>query len=107
MSRDGQLLRMEFGSDPKMLCVIRAALGQLNETMGFSAEESRGVVLAVDEALANVIRHAYGGELDRPIDVTFSRVEVEDEGKMRAGLEILLSDMGVPLTDVELRGRSL
>jgi anti-sigma regulatory factor (Ser/Thr protein kinase) len=98
---------MKFGSDPKMLCVVRAALGQLTEQMGFSAEESRGVVLAVDEALANVIRHAYGGEPDRPIDVSFSRVKVQEENVTREGLEIVLADEGVPLKDVELRGRSL
>lgn len=90
-----------------MLCVVRAALGQLMETLGFVPEECRSVVLAVDEALTNVIRHAYRGQTDRPIEASFRRIQAGGDGGVREGLEIVLTDRGVPVKSEELRGRSL
>src|ERR1700737_2183296 len=54
---------MELRSNPEMLCVVRNALGQLAATLGFSEPECNAVVLAVDEALTNIIRHAYLGDV--------------------------------------------
>lgn len=90
-----------------MLCVVRAALGQLTETLGFSPEECRAVVLAVDEALTNVIRHAYLGKPDRPIEASFRRIQVPGDAGLRDALEIVLTDSGVRVRGEELRGRSL
>jgi len=59
------LLKMELHSDPGMLCVVRAAMEQLTDVFGFSAPESRSVTRAVDEALTNIMRHSYGGQVDR------------------------------------------
>ena len=56
-------------SDPRFLCVVRAAVGELALVYGLSEELSRGITLAVDEALANVIRHAYRSRSDREIEV--------------------------------------
>jgi serine/threonine-protein kinase RsbW len=90
-----------------MLCVVRAALGQLLETLGFVPEESRAVVLAVDEALTNVIRHAYRGQTNRPIEVSFRRVRANGNDGQRDALEIVLTDRGVLVKSEEMRGRSL
>jgi len=57
-----------------MLCVVRNALGQLAATLGFSEPECHAVVLAVDEALTNIIRHAYLGDEERPIEASFRRI---------------------------------
>jgi len=54
-------------SDPRFLPVVRTTIGQLAVVLGGGEEESRATMLAVDEALTNVIRHAYQGEPDRPI----------------------------------------
>jgi len=66
VSRSSLLLRIELRSNPEMLCVVRNALGQLAATLGFSEPECHAVVLAVDEALTNIIRHAYLGDAEQP-----------------------------------------
>ena len=70
-------------SNPCYLPVVRAAVGQLAEVLGWNEADSRAITLAVDEALANVIRHAYHGRTD-------GRIELEclaalDELRFRIG----------------------
>ncbi|WP_158752163.1 ATP-binding protein [Acidobacterium sp. S8] len=107
MSRNSLLLKMELRSDPRMLCVVRAALGQLGESAGFLPEEVRSMVLAVDEAMTNVIRHAYHGRIDQPIEVDCRHSQLLDNGVLRDALEIVLKDKGVRVKAEELRGRPL
>jgi anti-sigma regulatory factor (Ser/Thr protein kinase) len=56
-------------SHPRYLSVVRAAVGELSSVCGLRPEDCRGVILAVDEAMANVIRHAYRGSFDRKVEV--------------------------------------
>ena len=107
MNRGSLLLRMELRSNPEMLCVVRNALGQLAQTLGFPEQECRAVVLAVDEALTNIIRHAYRGEAERPIEATFRRIRVPQNGEHRDALEIVLEDRGVTVDPKRLCGRAL
>ena len=53
-----------MSSHPRYLPVVRAAVGQLAAMVGWNESDSRAITLAVDEALANVIRHAYHGRAD-------------------------------------------
>lgn len=106
MSRS-PLLNLELQSNPEMLCVVRHALGQLAEILGFSSAECRAVVLAVDEALTNIIKHAYGGEDGRPIRASFRRIEVPQDGKQRKALEIVLVDRGKKIERAKWCGRPL
>lgn len=107
MSRGSVLLTLKFRSDPKMLCVVRGALGPLTDMLGLSPEACRAVVLAVDEALTNVIRHAYLGRTDKPVEVIFRRCQVRGDDGWRDSLEIVLEDHGIPVKAEEMRGRSL
>src|ERR1700734_1495171 len=107
MSRASVLLTLKFQSDPKMLCVVRAALGQLTEMLGLSPEACRAVVLAVDEALTNVIRHAYLGQTDKPVELSFLRGQARADEEWRDTLEIVLEDHGIPVKAEEMQGRSL
>lgn len=107
MGRSGLLLKLELQSNPEMLCVVRHALGQLAETLGFSSAECRAVVLAVDEALTNIIKHAYGGEAGRPIRASFRRIEVPGDGMQGKALEIVLEDRGKKIDRAKLCGRPL
>ena len=90
-----------------MLCVIRAAVGEMASSVGFDASQVRSIVLAVDEGMTNVIRHAYGGRFDRPIEVCFYRGQARDGDGLRDSLEIRIVDRGEPVNIRELRGRSL
>jgi anti-sigma regulatory factor (Ser/Thr protein kinase) len=90
-----------------MLCVVRNALGQLAAMLGFSEAECRAVVLAVDEALTNIIRHAYLGDAERPIEASFRRIHVSLDGRARDALEIVLEDRGVTANSKKMCGRAL
>ena len=79
-------LRLRITSDPANLAPVRRAVEDFSAACGFR-EEARGqIVLCVNEALANVTRHAYGGADDRPVhlDATFEdgclRITIRDWG---------------------------
>jgi anti-sigma regulatory factor (Ser/Thr protein kinase) len=61
-------LTLRMPSHPCFLSVVRGAVGELSTISGLSKEESAGVTLAVDEALANIIRHAYKNRYDQKIE---------------------------------------
>jgi anti-sigma regulatory factor (Ser/Thr protein kinase) len=73
-------------SDPRYLPVVRGAVGALAAAMGWDESDCRAITLALDEALANIIRHAYHNRTDGPIELEF-RESAE-------GLEIVLLDNG-------------
>ena len=101
------LLKLELRSHPTLLCVIRGALGPLMEMLGFSAEHSREIIRAVDEAVSNIMRHSYHGRLDQPIEVYCNRLQRRTNGEMELGVEILLFDCGPALDTTKLPARSL
>jgi len=107
VSQGSLLLRMELQSNPEMLCVVRGALGRLTEKLGFPEPECRAVVRAVDEALTNIIRHAYHGQTDRPIEAWFRSIQVRRDGAQKIALEIVLEDQGVRVDRARLHGRPL
>ena len=98
---------MELPSNPDTLCVVRNALEQLAQMLGFPEAECRAVVLAVDEALTNIIRHAYQGREHQPIEISFSRLQAPRDGASRPALEILLEDRGIRVDGSKLCGRDL
>ena len=107
MGEGDLLLKMELPSNPAMLCVVRGAVTGLTEKLGFPEPECRAVVRALDEALTNIIRHAYQGRAGRPISASFRRIRVRRDGVQRAALEIVLEDQGVRVDRAKLRGRRL
>ena len=86
-------------SDPRFLSVVRAAVGELGLIYGLSKEECIGVTLAVDEALANIIRHAYKNCYDRKIEFEC----VVDEEQM----EFTLLDHGEPPDPARICGKPM
>jgi len=79
-------IRFSMPSDPRYLCTVRGAIGPLAAAIGWNESECREIVLAVDEALANIIRHAYHGRTDGVMELECR--EIPD------GLEISLLDNG-------------
>lgn len=75
-------------SDPRFLSVVRSTIGQLTLTLGGSEEESTATMLAIDEALTNVIRHAYHSQQDRQIKLVCEARSL--------GLEFRIFDQGDP-----------
>jgi len=104
---NGLLLKLELHSDPRLLCAVRGALERLTELLGLSAEQTRAVTRAVDEALTNIMRHSYLGKLDGPIEIIFSRVQRPASTGPSEGLEILVCDHGPAVDPAKLQGRHL
>jgi anti-sigma regulatory factor (Ser/Thr protein kinase) len=96
------LLRLKFSSNPELLGVVRSAVCALSESVGFSPEGSRAVIRSVDEALANVMRHAYGGQRDLPIHLTCWSVASPLPAGAKAALEIIIMDRGIPIPEGKL-----
>jgi serine/threonine-protein kinase RsbW len=103
---DGLLLKVELPSDPNLLSAVRGAVERLTEAFGFSGADSRAVTRAVDEALTNIIRHAYAGASDQPIWLAF-RLTRRPGQDSTEGLEITMSDHGPPVDPEKMCGREL
>jgi anti-sigma regulatory factor (Ser/Thr protein kinase) len=81
-------LHMKFAlpSDPRYLPVVRGAIAPLAAAIGWDESECRAIALALDEALANVIRHAYH-------NCAAGLIELECQ-ESADGLEITMLDQG-------------
>lgn len=79
-------IRLEVRSDPRLLASVRGLVREWLEGHGVAAERVDQLVLAVDEACANAIRHAYQGRSDMTVELSLHanadelRVEVCDRG---------------------------
>ena len=96
-------LKLCVFSAPYHLPVVRAATESLCELLGFDAESITRVVLSVDEAMTNVIRHAYAGADDRPIEVELA---VRCDRGVEA-LVIRIRDYGRTVDPQSIRSRDL
>jgi len=93
------MIQIRIASDPKFLVVVRDVVARFCELMECSEEDQRRIVLAVDEACSNVIRHTYLGNACHTIDVTC-------EGNPER-IEIVLRDCGPPVDLKKVQPRSL
>jgi anti-sigma regulatory factor (Ser/Thr protein kinase) len=79
-------LTARLPSDPKFLPFVRAVAGEAAACAAFGEEDRDRVELAVVEGFTNVVRHAYGGRTDRPVELRVEarpglfRLEMDDEG---------------------------
>lgn len=102
MPRRQLLLRLQLLSNPQVLCGVRGAVSPIASSIGFGEEDCRAITLAVDEAIANIIRHAYGGKFDRAIEIRLNQISAENGTK--DGLEIVLLDHGAKPKPDALKG---
>jgi anti-sigma regulatory factor (Ser/Thr protein kinase) len=70
-------IELRIDSDPANLRQIRRQVEEFAKATGFDQKACDAVGLATNEALANVIRHGYGGETGRPILLTLERSDGE------------------------------
>ena len=73
----------DMRSQPCCLPVVRATVEQMAALAGCDEAESRAITLAVDEALANVIRHAYHNSAEGRIELHCRAGENELEFRIR------------------------
>lgn len=95
----GGTVTLTVSSHPKYLYVVRSALYPLVIAAGFPKKEAQRIVLAVDEACSNIIRHAYSGDPTKTITMT-----VEDHAEH---LVVRLQDFGRKVERSEIVPRDL
>lgn len=98
-----QTINITLASDPKQICVARTAVETFSEREGFAKEQSEQIGLAVNEAVANVIKHGYHGQTDQPIKITMEMTTIED----RSCLKIVMRDHGRQVDPDCIKGRDL
>ena len=73
-------------SHPRYLQLVRGATEKIAGIMKFSHNDARNIVLAVDEACSNIIRHSYQNDPNGKIDFLFELcaekliIRITDEG---------------------------
>jgi anti-sigma regulatory factor (Ser/Thr protein kinase) len=97
--QQGGTVTLTVPSHPKYLYAVRSALYPLVLEAGFPKKEARKVVLAVDEACSNIIRHAYSGDPTKTITMT-----VEDDAQR---FVVRLRDYGRKVDRAEIVPRDL
>jgi serine/threonine-protein kinase RsbW len=64
--------QLKVTSDPANLAAVRKQVEALAASIGFAEKAVSEIGLCVNEAMANIIRHAYAGRTDRPIHLDAS-----------------------------------
>ena len=90
---------LDVPAEPAAMFMVRALVGKIAEKIGFEALETDKLVLAVDEACTNVIRHAYDNSGDGRIVITFT-LKVDY-------FEIMIRDFGGGADPATFKGRDL
>lgn len=102
MSHDEADIQMRLKSHPRLLASVRSMIVGLSGRIGFGEVESGHVALAVDEALANIIRHGYDQREDENIEL---RVWVLSDPK--PGIRIIIEDEAPQIDPELMKGRDL
>jgi serine/threonine-protein kinase RsbW len=84
----GDQVEIRVASDTRWLALIRRVTDEFCQQAGIEAQERHAVILAVDEAASNVIRHAYKGDPAQELALTWRWIE--------GGIEIEIRDQGEP-----------
>ncbi len=90
---------LKVPSHPKYLSLIREVTAGVGLMHGLGQDVVEQIKLAVDEACANVIKYAYGGNAEERIVV---RYRVDDER-----FEVVIEDSGIKADPMEIIGRKL
>lgn len=88
-----EFVHRSWPADSEQLAVIRRELSEWLAPLALTEEETADVVLAVDEAAANAVRHAYGPDESGAVELTLwtepgtLSIEVVDHGSWRPPVE--------------------
>lgn len=96
---DEELVRLEVSARPDRLKLVRRAVSEAAALCGCGESLARDLILGVDEACQNVIRHAYGDDPGGEMIVEIRRRGNE--------LVILLRDFAPPVDVEKVRPRNL
>lgn len=89
---------LQFRSSPRLLCDVRAIIRSYLNNQGLDTNRIQEVVLAVDEACTNSIRHAYKGQEDKTLELSL--------GSGDGWIELELCDSGIPAPYERIKPKS-
>lgn len=99
-------IRVHLVSDPTYLSGVRDLIAAVSRRLSFSDDACGQIALAVDEALANVIRHGYDRRRDGPITVSIWPLP-GDNGHPRPGIRIVVEDEAKQVDPCQIKSRDL
>ena len=72
-------------NESQNLSKVRATVSEILDETPFTRDMRNKIIVAVDEALANVVEHAYGGDkgtvdIDFELTTEYLRVQIRDRG---------------------------
>ena len=88
-------LQLKLPAQPRLLRCVRELLRVYLSEQGLEEDRICSIVLAVDEACSNAIKHSYGGACERPLEISM-HFGIE-------GLEVVIRDCGKPVTPEHTR----
>ncbi len=80
--------RLVVATDTKHLMLVRDFISRLVRRSALAEEDENKIILAVDEAVTNVIEHGYDDttagsiEIDVTVDASFFKIMIRDTGKL-------------------------
>lgn len=92
-------VRITIPSHPRYLAIVRSVSARTAEIHGLDQDAIEEIRLAVDEACANVMRHAYKGAEDKEIRLSFSGD--------KARFSVIIEDQGIKAHPERIEGRPL
>ncbi len=98
-------IELHIMANPDYLAIARMAVRTVAGQLGMDEEKSEPIILAVVEALTNVIRHGYGGPCREQIIIQISRIIAGRQKK--PALEIYIRDFGAQVELQHIRSRDL
>lgn len=90
-------------SDPSRIRDVRKRVERFASSNGFSAEQAGQIGLAVNEAIANIIKHSYKGDKTGRIDIEVGMSQSEGT----PAFEIVIVDYGEAVDPKCIKSRSL
>lgn len=100
----GEEIRLELVSKTSYLCAVRSLVAAVSNRLGFNGAQSSQVVLAVDEALANIIKHGYAGREDGKIILFLCPFSISERGP---GIKIVIEDNARQVEPAAIKSRNL
>jgi len=95
----GLLCRLNVPGRAQSLVMVRRAVEASATLCGFSKEQTQDIILAVDEACQNVVRHAYAGALDGDM--------VVDVRREKGAYLVLIRDFAPSVDPAIIKSRAL
>jgi serine/threonine-protein kinase RsbW len=113
LQKRAKTYRLRIPSQTDNLEIIREFVAKIAGKYGFDDDDISKIELAVDEACANVIKHAYGNDQHKPIDIVIKADErkltviVTDKGKGFDPRSMKAPDMKEYLAEMRVGGLGL